>query len=431
MEKEVVKRLIVQGQEKEVDMVRRSSELDFVGKINVVIGPRRAGKTYFIYQTMNDLKLKGFANRILYINFEDERLWPIEKEDLDEIFEAYYELYPENKDEKLYVFFDEIQEVPLWQKFVRRVHENNNIELCLTGSSSKLLSKEIATELRGRTLTYRILPFSFREFLAANGVELARNIEYSKQRFIIKKLFNEYLKFGGFPEIVDKKDDVKIRVLQEYFDVLFYKDLVERFKIRNEWVVKDLMHHITTNFGRLFSANAYYNLLTSKNLKISKNTVLEYLGYLEEIFYVFLVPRFSFSLKEQSVSPKKAYVSDNGFANAVAFQFSKNTGHFYENLVLVQLKRTDAKIYYWKKDNECDFIVKEKNKVVEAIQVCSDLHEKNKEREMAGLVEAMGALNLKKGTLITKEEEKEIRVKGKKITLIPLWKWLLSKEPKR
>ncbi|MCD6522164.1 MAG: AAA family ATPase [Candidatus Diapherotrites archaeon] len=133
MEKEVLKKLIVEAQEREVELVRRDLELDFVGKINVIVGPRRAGKTYFLYQTINDLCSRGLADKILYINFEDERLWPIKKEDLDKISEAYYELYPENKGKKIYVFFDEIQEVPLWQKFVRRVHESENVELCLTG----------------------------------------------------------------------------------------------------------------------------------------------------------------------------------------------------------------------------------------------------------------------------------------------------------
>ncbi len=426
MKKDVFKRLILEGQENEREIVRRDVKLDFVGKINAVVGPRRAGKTYFLYQTIGELRSRGLGDKVLYISFEDERLWPLEKKDLDDIFEAYYELYPENKGKKIYVFFDEIQEVPLWQKFVRRVHEAGNMELCLTGSSSKLLSKEIATQLRGRALTYQVFPFTFKEFLRAHGVELEKNWQYGKQRFKVKKLFNEYARFGGFPELVGKKDDVKIRILQEYFDVLFYNDLVERYKIRNSWVVKDLMHYTTTNFGRLFSANAYHGLLSSRDLKISKNTVLDYLGYLEEVFYVFLVPKFSLSSKERLVSPKKVYVSDNGFASAVAFQFSENIGHFYENLVLVELKRKGKDVYYWKKNNECDFLVKQGKKVTDVIQVCAEVTEKNKKRELNGLLEALEGTGLKTGLLITGDQEKELKVKGKRIKVVPLWKWLLT-----
>ncbi|MCD6522163.1 MAG: ATP-binding protein [Candidatus Diapherotrites archaeon] len=288
------------------------------------------------------------------------------------------------------------------------------------------MSKEIATQLRGRILTYRIFPFSFKEFLTAHGIELKKNIEYGKGRFKVKKLFNEYLRFGGFPETVNKKEDIKIRMLQEYFDVLFYKDLVERYRIRNTRIIKDLMHYLTTNFGRLFSAHAYYKLLSSRDLKISKNTILEYLGYLEDVFYVFLVPKFSFSLKEQLVNPKKAYLSDNGFATAVAFQFSKNIGHFYENIVLVELKRRGKEVYYWKDNNECDFVIMERNKPVGAIQVCAELNERTENREIRGLLEALEATKLKQGLVITADKEKEETIKGKKIRFVPLWKWLLE-----
>ena len=424
MNKEIIKKLIILAQERDVTLVERDMEIRFAGKINSIIGPRRAGKTFFIYQKINQLKSKN-KDRIIYINFEDERLFPIKKEELDLILEAYYELYPENKGMKLYVFFDEIQEVPLWELFVRRLYDQEDVEICITGSSSKLLSREIATQLRGRTLTYFIYPLSFKEFLRAKGVTLERHFEYKSLRYQLKKLLQEYIEFGGFPEIVDKDQALKTKILQEYFDLIFYKDMVERYKIRNFGVVKEMLLYLVNTTSFYFSTNKYYNLLKSQGKKISKNTLFTYLSCITDINFMFLVPKYG-KLKEQLANPKKVYVIDTGLVNAIAFKVSKDTGKLYENIVFIELKRRGKEIYYWKNKHECDFLIKEGEIIKEVIQVCFELTEENKEREINGINEAMEVFKLKQGLMITGDFEGEEAVNGKNLVYKPLWKWLLE-----
>ncbi|MCZ7372542.1 MAG: ATP-binding protein [Candidatus Methanoperedens sp.] len=424
MNKEIIKKLIILAQERDVTLVERDMEIRFAGKINSIIGPRRAGKTFFIYQKINQLKSKN-KDKIIYINFEDERLFPIKKEELDLILEAYYELYPENKGMKLYVFFDEIQEVPLWELFVRRLYDQEDVEICITGSSSKLLSREIATQLRGRTLTYFIYPLSFKEFLRAKGVTLERHFEYKSLRYQLKKLLQEYIEFGGFPEIVDKDQALKTKILQEYFDLIFYKDMVERYKIRNFGVVKEMLLYLVNTTSFYFSTNKYYNLLKSQGKKISKNTLFTYLSCITDINFMFLVPKYG-KLKEQLANPKKVYVIDTGLVNAIAFKVSKDTGKLYENIVFIELKRRGKEIYYWKNKHECDFLIKEGEIIKEVIQVCFELTEENKEREINGINEAMEVFKLKEGLMITGDFEGEEAVNGKNLVYKPLWKWLLE-----
>ncbi|MDO9538066.1 MAG: ATP-binding protein [Thermoplasmata archaeon] len=423
MNRNVLKELIVQAQEMEIDIIERELKLLFTGRINAIIGPRRAGKTFFIYQAIAELKRAGQKDKIIYINFEDERLLPLEN--MDMIFDAYYELYPENIGKKLYLFFDEIQEAPAWQKFVRRLHERKKFEICITGSSSKLLSKEIATELRGRTLTHMILPYSFREFLTARNITIERNFEHGKGKFRVKSALLDYVQNGGFPEVVTADQPLKVKILQEYFNMIFYRDLVERYKIRNFDMVREMLLYLINNFALNFSMNKYHNLLGSQGKKIGKNSLFAYLAAAADVNLVFMIPKFG-NLKNQMVNPKKVYVIDNGLVTAISSRFSPDKGRLYENLVLVELKRRNREVYYWKEKHECDFLVKEQGRIIEAIQVCYEITEENREREIAGLIEAMEKFNLKKGLIITADFEGEERIEGKDIRYEPLWKWLLG-----
>jgi predicted AAA+ superfamily ATPase len=424
MNKDTIKKLIILSQEQKVNLVERDLEIRFAGRINTIIGPRRAGKTFFIYQNMNQLRSEN-KDKIIYINFEDERLLPIGKEDLDLILESYYELYPENKGKKLYVFLDEIQEVPYWHLFVRRIYDQENVEICVTGSSSKLLSKEIATQLRGRTLTYVIFPYSFREFLKAKGVIPERHFEYKPLRYEVKKLLQEYIEFGGFPEVADKDELLKTKILQEYFDLIFYKDLVERYRIRNFDMVKEMMRYLVNNFSSYFSTNKYYKFLKSQGKRVGKNTLFTYLSCMADINFIFLVPKYG-KLKEQFANPKKVYVIDTGLINATAFKVSRDAGRLYENAVFIELKRRGKEVYYWKNKYECDFLVKEGERIKEVIQVCYDLTEENRDREINGITEAMEEFQLREGLIITGDSEGEEEITGRKISYKPLWKWLLE-----
>ena len=227
--------------------IQRKLQIPDTKKVISIIGSRRVGKTFYFYQLINNL-IDNEINpeQILYLNFEDDRVLPISTDELNGIIEAYYELYPEQIKNMLYFFFDEIQNIDGWELFIRRIHDRKNIKIFVTGSSSKLLSREIATSLRGRTLSYYLYPLSFEEFLKFKQISLVEDFEYTSMRFKIKQLFNEYLHIGGFPEIALESEELRQPILQNYFDMLIYRDLVERFSIRNITLLKNLVKFLIT-----------------------------------------------------------------------------------------------------------------------------------------------------------------------------------------
>ena len=246
--KDRIKKIIVENQNQNVKTKKRNFQFANTNKIVTLIGSRRVGKSYILFNKMNELKNKGLQDKILYINFEDERLYNIKLEELNLILEAYFELFPENLNAEIYIFFDEIQTISNWELFIRRLYDSKKYIIYLTGSSSKLLSKEIATSLRGRTLSFTIFPLSFKEFLNFKEVKLDKNYIYSHKVYTIKKYFNEYLEFGGFPEILN--EDLKIEVLQSYIDLIIYKDLIERYNIRNITILKSLLFFLLSNVSK-------------------------------------------------------------------------------------------------------------------------------------------------------------------------------------
>lgn len=361
--------------------------------------------------------------RILYINFEDERILPLNARDLNALLEAYYELYPEYLGSLIYLFFDEVQNVEGWELFVRRLYDRGDLKIFLTGSSSKMLSKEIATSLRGRTLAFYLYPLDFTEYLSFREVEPVRDFEYSGQRFELKKLFEEFLYEGGFPEVVLEGPELKQKILQDYFEMIIYRDLVERFSIRNTGLLKALAKYLITNIGTPFSVTAYHKRVKQEQA-VSKSTLLEYLSHLEDINFIYLVPFFSYSLNKQALNPKKVYCIDNGLRNAVAFTFSKDEGRLAENLVFLELKRRGKEVYYWKNKGEVDFVIKEKDNSLIAINV--SYTDNIEEREWRALEEFSASEEfgkyVKELVLLTKDTEKV----ENKIRYVPLWKWLLS-----
>jgi predicted AAA+ superfamily ATPase len=422
--KELFKYLIKEFHERKLpEVYSRRLKIPETQKIVSLIGARRIGKTSYFFQMIRELEVKVGRERILYINFEDERILPLTTKDLNWILEAYYELYPENIDQELYLFFDEVQNVQGWEIFVRRLYDKGNLKLFLTGSSSKMLSKELATSLRGRTLAFYLFPLDFQEYLTFKGIELVRDFEYSKQRFELKKLFEEYLYEGGFPEVVLEIPALRKRILQDYFEMMIYRDLVERFSIRNTTLLKSLTKYLVTNIGTSFSVTSYYETI-KKHQEVSKGTLLEYLSYLEDISLVYLLPRFSYSLKAQAINPKKIYCLDNGLRNSVVFVFSKDEGRLAENLVFLELMRQEKEAYCWKNGNEVDFVIKEKDNSLTAINVTYG--DSINEREISALKkfseEQEFASSVKGLILLTKDVEKT----ENGITYIPLWKWMLG-----
>jgi len=420
--KEIFKVLIKEFHESKVPIVLRR-DLVLPGrskKIITIAGPRRAGKTFYFYQLINEIKQKIPLERVLYINFEDDRILPLSLKDLNAFLEAYFELYPEIKENEFFLFLDEIQNIEGWETFVRRIYDKENVNIYITGSSSKLLSREIATSLRGRTLSYKIYPLSFKEFLRFKGIEVKPDFAYSKVRYKIKQLLGEYINFGGFPEIVLAGDDLKVSILRNYYDLVIYRDLVERFAIRNVQLLKDIIKFLLTNVSTLFSINAYYHTLLPQ-YHVSRETILEYLSYLEEIELIQIVPIFSYSVKVQQVNPKKIYVIDNGLRNAVSFKFSQDEGRLVENLVFHQLKRLGLDVYYWRKRGEVDFVVKENGKL-KAINV--SYGHMIDEREINGLLEFKNTFKeIEKDLIIITRDYEKIE---DGIRYIPLWKWLIA-----
>jgi len=425
--KEVFKKIIAEFHESELpEIINRDYSLADTNEITAIIGLRRVGKTYLLYQKIKELLKSGVGkNRIIFINFEDERLLGLKTEHLDSILEAYYELHPESIQKIIYLFFDEIHAAPNWNKFLARLYEKKQYKIFMTGSSSKLLSTEIATQLRGRTITTDIYSLSFKEFLRFKDFKADANIDYSKKRFLLKKLFNEFLEFGGYPQIAKYKNEIeKENTLNTYLELTIYKDIVERYKIRNLFLLKNMIKFFVTNTGKSISLNNFYESM-KKDMKISRDAVWEYFSYLEDINLLFVVNKFSSSLKKQIALTKKAYISDCGFKKIFGMNISADVGRLLENMVFIELKRKKKEIYYWKDKNECDFVVKTNFKVREAIQVCYNL-EDNKEREINGLIEAMKNFSLKKGLILTYDQDGSFMKDNKEIIIKPVWKWLLD-----
>ncbi|RLI65856.1 MAG: ATP-binding protein [Promethearchaeia archaeon] len=424
MEKETAfKYIILEFQNQKLPKIHmRDYVLPKTDKILTIIGVWRSGKTYFLYQQIRDLLNQGITkDRIVYINFEDDRLFPIKLLDMNSFLDAYFSLYPNNKKVQKYLFFDEIQVVSRWELFIRRLYDKEDVKIYLTGSSSKISFQEISTELRGRTIPITFYPLNFKEFLHFHNIILKGNLKYSDQRYQVKKYFDEYLYEGGFPEVVIS-EHLKSEILHTYYEMIVYRDLVERYSIRNTLALKYIIKYLLTNIGNIFSINKYYNIL-HQQIKISKETLIEYVGYLIETNFIFLLPYFSYSVKQQQVNPKKVYCIDNGLRNNVAFSFSKDEGRLAENLVFLYLVKKYKEVFYWKSKNEIDFVVLLPKNGVKLINV-SYSDEELSQREFKGFEEFKKKFPDKKyeALIITKNKEGyRNQVKFK-----PLWEWVLD-----
>jgi len=383
--------------------------------IKIITGPRRAGKSVFSILLLKD---KNFA----YLNFDDDNLLKVDN--YDEILKVLFEVYPESK----FILFDEIQNLNNWEVFVNKL-QRRGFNLILTGSNARLLSKELATALTGRCISVEILPFSFSEFLKAADFNFtSENLALPETKGNLLNFLDNYLKNGGFPEIVTKNLDVK-KYLDTLFDAILFKDVVKRYNVRFSQKIYDLALYLISNFCSEFSFTKLKNILDFR----STNTVQNYLRYLEEAYLFFFLNRFSFKMSLQLKAPKKIYLCDNGFILAKAFRFSQNIGKLMENLVFLQLLRKGYRpnidFFYYKTRNnrEVDFIMRKDTEIKELIQVCYNLQEINvKEREIKSLIEAGRELNCFNFLIITWDEEREETYKNKTIKYIPLWKWLLE-----
>lgn len=398
------------------------------GQIVGIVGSRRCGKSTLLLQFAKHLiQNKNVDSKdILIVNFEDYRFTELSLETLSKIYETYLEKVKQNPKTKPYIFLDEVHRVNEWERFVRTLHERKEANIIVSGSTSKILSRELGTILTGRHLSLFVFPLSFKEFLEFKGCKIKNELDVVAKRIEIKKLFSEYLQFGGFPEVVLKPE--KTRLLLEYFNDIITRDVIERFRIREVLKLKTLSKYYLTNFSNPITFSSI-----KRFLKLPLHTIERFSYYLENSGLIYFVFKFSPSFKEQEKAARKVYVVDNGLANAVGFKISENLGRLAENLVFIELKRRYSTnplvdIFYWKTNNkEVDFIIRTGMKVNSVIQVCWNISdEKTKEREIEPLLKAMEEFKLKEGLIITEDFESQEEIGNKKIIYKPLWKWLLE-----
>ncbi len=398
--------------------------------ITVIKGPRRAGKTVLIDQTLRLLLEMGIEKeQMLYVNLEDYRFYKYYSlELLEQILETYEENI--NYEMKAYVFIDEIQNIEGFERFLRtKLDQKKNIKFIITGSNAKLLSKELGTLLTGRMTGIEVFPFSFKEYMDFNKVDLPKVDYYTleSEKLKIKQIFHRYMEYGAIPEFFEEEEPRQRQI--EYFENVLFRDIVERYNIRNVKLIKELGIYLASNTANLYSINQL-----SKTFDASVNTIQSYLSDLNMAYLFFYMDKFSFSFKGQVNSRSKSYCIDTGLLNAVGFKFSEDRGRILENIVFLELTRYGNKneIYYHRDaatSKECDFIVKEGLKISLAIQVTESLdNEKTRKREFDGLVDAMRTHKLKEGLILTDDEFDNIKYQKLKIKVRPIWFWLLNKE---
>jgi predicted AAA+ superfamily ATPase len=333
-----------------------------------------------------------------------------------------------NFQQKVFLFVDEIQNLKNWSKWARRITEKNkNIKLIITGSSAKLLSKEIASELRGRSISHTVFPLSFSEFLRAKDLPVpSRDLLLSTERPLLNKYFREYVTVGGFPAVVTSPN--RRELLSSYYNVMFHRDIVERHHIQNIRLLEDFLVLMLDQTACAFSVSATAKKLQGFGHQFSKNTLSNFMSYATDAFLAFAVKKYSFKVREQLRAYRKIYAIDHGLVDAVRFSFMENYGHVLENIVYLQLRRKTEDIYYHLGNKECDFIVTDRGRVSEAIQVTVAMHQtKTRQREIEGVVEAMEKYKTPAGLILTDDENEDIVIKDKIIQVRPIWWWLLQK----
>ena len=426
--KELFKKIITDFQESTFKpIILRDVQIPLEsGKIVSLVGVRRSGKTSLLYQLIEGLRSQVSKTHIVYVNFEDDRLFPLELRHLNDLMEACYELHPQNRDQKVWLFLDEIQNVQNWELFIRRIYDTLNLEIFITGSSSRLLSAEIATALRGRTITYEVFPFSFKEYLRFRGIEI--NLHSSRSASFVANAFEDHIRHGGFAETIAATPDVRRRILSDYADLIVYKDIVERHGIKNLALMKHLVKYCFTNMATSASMTKLYNDFKSQGFKLGKDTLFEYFSFLNDAFAVFSVPVFRNSVREEQRNPKKIYAVDNGFKSIFDASLSLDHGRLYENATFLHLRRQTREVFYFLHRQEVDFYCQVRGRRIVA-NVCLDLHAQDtRQRELNGLTEALAYLNCDQGWLLTRSHEETVIHAGKTIFILPLWKWLVMDE---
>lgn len=414
MNKAIIKNIIVKNQERLIKLTINKRKFVIEKQANYVItGPRRAGKTYLLYQIIQSYYNEHTIHKVLYINFEDERLIELDHHHLNSIIESYQELYTNQP----HLFFDEIQNIPNWEKFARRLADEG-YKIVITGSNSNMLSRQIATTLGGRFIIKEILPLSFKEYLQFNKVTLKPNFEYSSQLVSVKKHFNDYFMYGGFPEVIKFED--KRMYLSNLFQKLFYGDIIARYSVKNEKALQLVVKKIAESVNNETSVNRIKNLVKSIGIPVGTSTIFEYLKYLDESYLLVSTENYVHKFVERETK-KKYYFIDNGIL--MLFLNNQDT-KLLENLVFLELKRRYATIYFYKRNLETDFYIPEEKLLIQVSYSISDME--IEKREVKSLLKSNEELSCDQKIIITFDSEKQIQTNHITIDVIPIWKWLLS-----
>lgn len=390
------------------------STFSILPHVVVISGIRRCGKSTLLQQLRQQQTEQAY-----YLNFDDDRLLGFHVEDFQTMLEIFIELYGEQST----FYFDEIQNIEGWERFVRRLHDQGK-KVYVTGSNANMLSRELGTRLTGRYVQCELYPLSFKEiFMRHKPLLVEKSTFTTAEKSIIKQHFSDYLLQGGLPEYVATQST---EVLQLLYQNILYRDIIVRYRLQ-ELPLKELMYFLVSNVGKEVSFGKLAKVVGVKN----GSTVSEYCHYLENSYLNFLINRYDPSVKRQMLFNKKTYAIDQGMVRAIGFRPSDDRGRMLENVVFIELKRRGCDVYFHRQQKECDFLIRKGTRIVEAIQVCQQMTDADtQKREYAGLVEAMQYADLTQGLILTEDtfadDSVEADSKHYTIAIRPIWWWLLQ-----
>ena len=387
------------------------SKLLNCAEVLVITGVRRCGKSVLLRQIQTSR-----SERDYYINFDDERLLSFTVEDFQKLDELFHEEFGEQHT----YYFDEIQNIDGWERFVSRLYSSGN-KVFVTGSNAHLLSKEMGTLLTGRHVTHELYPFSFAEYLEFLGVDFSRKDFFTtKGKALLSSSFQDYLVKGGFPQYLNNGSENYLKSI--YSDIVF-RDVIVRNRISSERQLREMLFYLASNATNLCTYNSI-----AKNIGMSSSdTIASWIDNIEQTYLISQLCKYSPKVGVQLRSPKKIYFIDNALASQIGFNMSKNIGRWLENVVAVELLRRGGNVFYYNDGAECDFVVREGNTVKQVIQVTASMEsEPTRSRELKGLQTAMDAFGLNSGIILTLTESETISLPdGKEIIIMPCWRWML------
>jgi predicted AAA+ superfamily ATPase len=437
MQKSILKQIITEQQkhfddkdafiQREILQTKTFWKLLTLDEVLVFTGIRRCGKSYTMKQVWDQVQKKWLlpSDNKLFINFDHEKMLHFRVEDFSVLMEAYFELYDINEQKPIFLFFDEIQLIKHWERFINRLYEEKKYKICITGSNAHLLSKEIGTSLTGRSINLKLFPLSFREFVNFKMKTTLQSDDMFdfKTRTTVQKLFSIYKRQGGFPQVVAQEDRT---IVHEYMQHILYRDIVKRYDIRNETDLREVMSYIISNIGGIHSLKNIRAMVQSTSI----TTVKRYVSYLKNTFAIAEVPQHSYSIRKQIYNPDKFYVADPAIYFEIAIRSHFEESMILENIVFNELQRRHEHIFYYqasKTNKECDFVVQHKNKISTALQVTHTLTKKNKAREIDGLTSALVDYTLSNGLILLDDDiDTEEQIRNKTVHITPVWKWLLE-----